>query len=132
MRRSKRNRRFAKSKNGKYGIKLEKFYNLLTGGDRIDVRFTRRKNKILKVSVTYSAYIDKRWKAVVRFDTAHDDIYYPHEHVFYHKKLPRILNYNTSDYNKFLTQAYKYIVNNYKKLRERYFLSKQSYDPKNN
>lgn len=124
MRRSKRNRRFAKSKNGGHEIKLEIFSNLLTGRDRIDVRFTRKKNKILKVSVIYSAYIDKRWKAIVRFDTSHDDVYYPHEHIFYHKKLPRILSYKTDDYNKFLTQAYKYIVINFKKLRERYFLNK--------
>lgn len=124
MYRRKKNERLVKRINDSYGIKIEKFSNLLTDNDRIDVRFTRKKNKILKVSVIYSVQVNEAWKSVIRFDTSHDDIYYPHEHLFYHKKRPKILDYKTDDYNKFFTQSYGYIVENYKKLRERYFLSK--------
>jgi hypothetical protein len=39
--------------------------------DRVRVIANREKNRILGFTVQYEAYIKNRWKAIVRYDTAH-------------------------------------------------------------
>jgi len=102
-------------------MKNKNYVQFLTNVDRLQVEFVEDRGKILRFSVHYCALIGKKWRPILRIDNFHHQNK-PHRHSYYLKK-KRMFSYWGGDANEAFTEAKKYIVKNYAKIKENYFLT---------
>lgn len=98
---------------------VEKAYvQMVTGQDRIRVRFKKDRGKITAFVVQYETLVKDQWMAIVRYDTAHGQ---PHTDVMSPDgtKEKRLLHFpNFSDA---FSYAQEDVKANWELYRERYF-----------
>lgn len=97
-------------------MKLKNYTQYLTDEDKLDVSFTESHGKISKFSVNYSALINSRWRYIMRIDNCHGQ---PHRHT-YHLQRKQYWVLLSSSINKAFTEAKKYIMKDFRKIKENY------------
>jgi len=87
--------------------------------DRIFVSFQILKGKIINFVIQHHSLTKKGWQTIVRYDTCHN---IAHKHVYHYsnKKIDRYPMGEKKYYNEIYTQAYKEIIEKYKKIKENY------------
>lgn len=65
------------------------YSRFLTSEDKIRITFRKKHGKIEYFIVQYSALINSRWRAIMRFDTCHG---YAHKHTFHLRSREYIIN----------------------------------------
>lgn len=95
-------------------MEQKEYIQLITRTDKIRVKFTQHRGKILEFAVNYYALIDGRWRQIMRIDNCHGSS--PHKHTFHlHSRQYRVeLN---SEANIAFTEAKRSILTNYESIR---------------
>ena len=107
--------------------KEEKYTIILSKRSRINVKFSREKNKILNFAVNFEITYgkSKQWTTVIRYDMAHQEAgrkwKIPHKHTYYRNRKESIVFIRTKDYNEALTIAIKDIKNNFPKIKDKFY-----------
>ena len=97
-------------------MKSKDYTQYLTKEDKINVSFTQNRGKISNFSVNYSSLINGRWRHIMRVDNCHGQ---PHRHTYHlHRKEYRVIL--GSNVNMLFTWAKKYIIKDYRKIKENY------------
>lgn len=97
-------------------MKSKDYTQYLTKEDKLDISFTQNRGKISNFSVNYSSLVNGRWRHIMRVDNCHGQA---HRHTYHlHKKEYRILL--GSNTNVVFTWAKKYIIKDYRKIKENY------------
>lgn len=88
--------------------------------DRIHIEFRLRKGKITYFVIQCCTKIDRVWRTIRRFDTAHG---YAHEEIYAYSKRRKVRTIILKgDYNMLYTQAYKKVTRNWEKIKENFML----------
>ena len=92
------------------------YIQYLSDTDRVHVLFVQDHGKVIQFSVNYSAYIGDRWREIFRVDNCHGS---PHTHRYYVQRRQFRVELG-EDNNQAFTEAKKYIVVNFVKIKENY------------
>ena len=101
-------------------MKKADYTQFLTEKDKVRISFTQDKGKILRFIVQYFALIKSRWRTIIRVDNCHS---YPHQHV-YHLHAREFLITLEKDTNLAFTEAQRYIIKEFRKIKENFIFSR--------
>lgn len=94
---------------------IERYF---THEDRVKIRFTTRKGVVVWIKlVQYEAYIEDKWRAILRYDTAHG---YLHRDIEHPKGDQEKLKIPYADLGEALTEAIDHIERNWQFYRKMY------------
>jgi hypothetical protein len=98
-------------------MKKKDYTQRVSDMDKIRVRFTQEKGKIIEFVVNYYALVEGRWRQVLRIDNCHNSS--PHQHTYHlHSKQYRVVL--NSSANTAFTEAKRYIMKDMEKIRENF------------
>ncbi len=95
----------------------ERWTSWLSGVDRLEVRLSRERRRVLNFAVQYIAQISDEWHPIVRFDTAHQR---PHMDVLSARGAKETTELNELDKARAFTYAISDIKARWQFYRERY------------
>ena len=98
------------------------YIDQFTDEDRLRIRFTQHKNRILKFTIQYESLIDGYWHKIWRADKSHRST--PHIHRFHLHKKQFQVELDQKDIGRLFNELKRYIRKNYKKIRDNYLISK--------
>lgn len=85
--------------------------------DKLRVRFTQDKGKILEFVVNYYALVGSRWRQILRVDNCHESS--PHQHTYHLHSKPYRVVLNSSP-NIAFTEAKRHIKRNLASIKENF------------
>lgn len=92
---------------------------LMTEEDKLRIMFVKKRGKITKFIIQYSALINSRWRSIMRVDTCHG---YAHKHTFHLKDKEYIINLTAKgdDLNDVFTEWSNSIKKNFLKIKDNF------------
>ncbi|MEJ0021262.1 MAG: hypothetical protein WDN47_01630 [Candidatus Doudnabacteria bacterium] len=93
----------------------------LTEDDKLRIKFSRNRGKIVKFVVQYYARIDSKWKTIMRIDNCHG---LGHVHKYHLHDREYWVPLGIDDNNKAFIQAKLLIERDFLKIKENYLISK--------
>ena len=93
------------------------FIRWLSSEDRSRQKLTTEKGKIKRFVVQYEAYIEGKWRAIVRYDTAHG---YFHRDVIYPDGSARKMKLAAVEFTEAFTQSELDVKFNWRRYRQTY------------
>ncbi len=93
------------------------YTQFISDADKLRIRFTQDRGKILEFVVNYYALINGRWRQVMRVDNCHGSS--PHQHTFHlhAEEYQVVLN---SSPNLAFTEAKRHIIRDMVKIKENF------------
>jgi hypothetical protein len=95
---------------------MPEYTQLLSEEDKIKIKFTTQKGKVVSFVVQYHAKINGRWRSIMRADNCHGSA---HQHVYHlHTKEYKVLlaKSNSAAFN----EAKRHILKNFFKIKENF------------
>ena len=92
----------------------------LTDVDQMTTRMVLRKGKVIEFSVHYRALINRRWRAIARYDTKHGS---PHRHIFSADGTEYRTAFPCANYNEGMTAAQKIVREEFRKMKSNYLMT---------
>lgn len=97
----------------------KEYTQFLTDKDKLKISFTQHRGKIVKFVVQYYAFIETRWRPIMRIDNCHG---FSHRHV-YHLRNREYKVSLEKEANVAFTEAKVYIVRNFAVIKENFLFS---------
>lgn len=83
------------------------YIQLLTDEDRVKIKFTQHRGKILEFVIQYYSLINSRWRTIIRIDSHHG---FPHIHRYHLRKKEFRIPLG-DDNNEAFTKSKEHIIN---------------------
>ena len=99
-------------------MKRRDYKQILSPEDRLRVRFTEDRGRILQFVVGYDVLYQGRWRVLMSFDNCHGSS--PHKHTYYLQSSAYKVDLNMSS-EEALTESKKLILEHLQTIRANYF-----------
>ncbi len=99
--------------------KLTKYEIHPSEKDRICVSFKVDRGRVISFTVQYQTQVEREWRSILRFDTAHG---HAHKDIYGYSKKRKLRSVTIpgSDYGLILTESLKQITNKWSKMKENF------------